>query len=435
MTLQISIVLPTHNRAAILPRTLGALAQQTVAPETYEVILVADGCTDATAAVVGELALPYRLTLLEQPASGAAAARNRGARAATAPLLLFLDDDMEAQPELIAAHLAAHAAQPGGVALGFYPVAARSAPIDLFEISSNQWWDESFVARAQPAYRFTFRDLCTGNVSLPRGLFEELGGFDERFHGKSGEDYELGFRLIERRVRFQFVQAAATLHHDLPTVERSFVRASADGRGHLLMTQQHPELYHALPLSWPIEGAITRTLWRLLWEQRWLAELLARLLRIPLNIASALKLRRTWQRIYGCLHSYAYWRGVRAELGSRAALRRLIQDAPLEPPGFCEIEIDLASELHRLDAILAEQPVDAVRLRYGSTPLGRIAPVIGAEPLRAAHVRDALIQRFSGVLFGLITLEQIEQAQQPLVASPGARFGSRAASPTATVER
>ena len=49
--------------------------------------------------------LPYQLHFIEQPGQGAAAARNLGVAKATAPLILFLDDDMTAAPTLIEAHL------------------------------------------------------------------------------------------------------------------------------------------------------------------------------------------------------------------------------------------------------------------------------------------------------------------------------------------
>jgi len=128
----LSVVVPTHQRRALLLRVLAALDAQALAKDRYEIVVVCDGCTDGTAeaargwaasrpgaspgaapststndagssgrAAPGSLAL----TVIEQPNVGAAAARNRGARAAAGPLLLFLDDDMIADSELLGAHL------------------------------------------------------------------------------------------------------------------------------------------------------------------------------------------------------------------------------------------------------------------------------------------------------------------------------------------
>ncbi|HWP47983.1 MAG TPA: glycosyltransferase family A protein [Candidatus Limnocylindrales bacterium] len=410
MTPRISIIIPTHNRSEMLPRTLGALAKQTTAPEDYEVIVVADGCQDSTSDVVRSLQLPYTLIFVEQPALGAAAARNHGARLATAPLLLFLDDDMEATPELVRAHLTTHTAYPGGVVLGYFPVAVRENITDIFEISVKLWWDKGFQARSQPSHRFTFWDFCTGNVSLPRQLFNDLGGFDERFHGKAGEDYEFGIRLLKRRVRFRFIREAASIHHGELSLERSLQRATAEGQGQSLIVQKHPEVFREFSLSRPVSGPILRPLWYLLWRQPVLATLLAQILRVPLRVARACKFSSLMERIYGCLHSYFYWRGVKRELGSLSALRRLQQDAPLEPITYHEIELDVATDMPRLEAILNENPVDAVRLRYGTIPLGRIAPMIGAEPLRPVHVREALIYQYGTMLLGLYMLDQLEHS-------------------------
>ena len=404
--MQLSIIIPTHNRAATLPRTLQALARQTVASVDYQVILVADGCEDGTAELVRRLTLPYQITLLEQDAVGAATARNRGAAAATAPLLLFLDDDMEALPELIEAHLAAHREHPDSVVLGYFPVATHAQTTDLFELSSALWWADEFKAREQPEHRFTFRDLCSGNFSLPRQLFDRVGGFDDQFGSRAGEDYELGVRLLKQRARLLYARGAASLHHDLPTVRRSFARAQANGRGHVVLIRKHPELFSVLPIGWPPSGSVLRPLWHLLWRQPKLARRIVYVLELLLAVARSAKLRGQWQRLYGCVHGYWYWRGIQQELGSLSSWRRLAQDAPIEPQAFCEIEVDLETDLPYLDKLLQEQPVDAVRVRYGETLLGRVEPVIGAEALRIEHMRRELIYRFGTGLLGSLLLEQ-----------------------------
>src|SRR5687768_9642547 len=101
--MQISVVVPTHNRASLLMSNLNTLSGQTLASDDFEVIVVADGCTDQTIQMLEGLQPPYRLTVLDQtPGRGAAAARNLGASRASADILVFLDDDMEANPQLLA---------------------------------------------------------------------------------------------------------------------------------------------------------------------------------------------------------------------------------------------------------------------------------------------------------------------------------------------
>ena len=116
--IEISVIVPTHNRAELLTRHLRRLTEQSLEPHRFEVIVSADGCTDGTGEAVRGLRVPYGLSLVEKkPGTGAAGARNRGAAMAKAEILLFLDDDMEPKPGLLEAHLEAHRALPHSVVL------------------------------------------------------------------------------------------------------------------------------------------------------------------------------------------------------------------------------------------------------------------------------------------------------------------------------
>src|SRR5438128_1544197 len=91
----ISVVVPTHNRRALLERLVRALEHQEGAPP-YEVVIVddgfADGTADALARLAADAAVPLR-TVLRDLNGGPAAARNAGWEVATAPLVAFTDDD------------------------------------------------------------------------------------------------------------------------------------------------------------------------------------------------------------------------------------------------------------------------------------------------------------------------------------------------------
>lgn len=93
---KISVVIPTCNRRERLRETLLALANQSVEGDQFQVIVVPNGCTDGTAEFIEGLPFPIPVTVLSQAVAGRAKARNAGARAARADIVLFLDDDMEA---------------------------------------------------------------------------------------------------------------------------------------------------------------------------------------------------------------------------------------------------------------------------------------------------------------------------------------------------
>lgn len=108
MTLSVSIVIPTYNRAALLPRALQSALCMTLPGD--EVIVVDDASTDNTAEVAA--AWGDRIRYVRLPHGGAAATRNAGIRLATRPLIAFLDSDDEWCPHKLALQRALMAARP-----------------------------------------------------------------------------------------------------------------------------------------------------------------------------------------------------------------------------------------------------------------------------------------------------------------------------------
>ena len=119
-----AVVVPTYRRPQALERTLRALVSERP-PVPLEIVVSDDGSPEPegaqVAAAVERLAgtlsetpsagdPPVRIRLVRQENAGPAAARNHGARATSAPLLVFLDDDCAPAPGFLAYHLAAHTA-------------------------------------------------------------------------------------------------------------------------------------------------------------------------------------------------------------------------------------------------------------------------------------------------------------------------------------
>jgi GT2 family glycosyltransferase len=412
---RISVIIPTYNRCARLLQTLASLTRQDSAPRLFEVIVVADGCLDDTARRVKDLDVPYALTLLEQAELGAAAARNCGASAAAAPLLLFLDDDMMASPGLVTAHLAAHEANSDSVVLGYFPMPPSTGRADPFHVALKLWWDRRFAELAQPAHRYSFWDLCAGNFSLSQRLLGAVGGFDPGFQRASGEDYDLGMRLLRHGAHFYFSREAFSTHHATASPAKALRRSRQDGYSQVLLAQKYPELFGVLRLRRLSEFSarpLNRPLWRIAWCLPVLADMAAWMLHRTFSICAAVRLIDIAWRIFDGLDGYNFWRGVMAAVGSREGWERLKRSAE-EPAAMHEIEIDLATDVERLDAILNQARPDAVLLRFHERPLGRIPPVAGAEPIRAVHVREALVHHHALPLLGLLVLDSFRAPAQP----------------------
>ena len=169
-----SVVVPSHNRRDQL-NVLAGLARQT-AREAMEVVVVLDGCRDGSANAVRAIAWPFALKVVEQPAGGFAAARNRGALEASHDLLVLLDDDLVPAPSLVSEHAAAAAGGASSVTMGRHPPPAPGdAPLAAL---LRAWWEDHFRRKAQPG-RPWLSDFCSGNSSLSRALLLDAGGFDE----------------------------------------------------------------------------------------------------------------------------------------------------------------------------------------------------------------------------------------------------------------
>jgi glycosyltransferase involved in cell wall biosynthesis len=99
--MDISLVIPTHNQKERLRLVLCGVAQQTLAKECFEVLVVDDGCTDGTREMLGEMRLSNLGIISQRPNQGRNRARNAGIEAAQGELVVFLDGDALPAPDLL----------------------------------------------------------------------------------------------------------------------------------------------------------------------------------------------------------------------------------------------------------------------------------------------------------------------------------------------
>jgi GT2 family glycosyltransferase len=391
---RISVIIPSCNRRHSLERVLQALEAQTAPPASFEVIVALDGSTDGSEELLAGWQSNGRLPGLRffnQENAGQAAARSRGALLARTPLLLFLDDDVVPEASFIAAHLERHAGGEHLAVLGDAPVERRTDE-SLHHLGVWAWWHDTYYTRRQPGGRPGSRDFCSGNVSLRRDDFFAAGGFNPAFRGYGGEDYELGYRLLQRGVRFVCEPRAAARHHHRSSVAGVLRQTRQEAGGDALMARLHPELLPGLRLGSLPQGSY-RYLALLALTLPWLGDLAAALGRLFLPVLEGAKLRRMWLRLFNHLRGYAYWRGVRQEFGSYPALRRFQQQAPPLPVVHLEISGGLPAELPE---VWVEGPA-RLRVTWHGRPLGELeTETFLAGPLHpflAAWLADKLEAR------------------------------------------
>jgi GT2 family glycosyltransferase len=233
-TPEVSVVCSTYQRASRLPPLLAALEQQTLGTDRFEVVIVDNGTTDDTAAVLERLASSTTLDLRVVRVDvnrGPARGRNAGWRAAQAPIIAFTDDDCVPAPGWLEAGLAA--AAPGNVV-----VVGRTKP------NPDQEGNRGPFSRTQDIR--DARHLQTCNIFYARADLEAVGGFDERIAAKGGEDTDLGWRILDRGVLAVFAEDAV-VHHDVsPSSFRAAVREAVTWVDLPRVAKTHPARARAL---------------------------------------------------------------------------------------------------------------------------------------------------------------------------------------------
>ncbi|WP_051633302.1 glycosyltransferase family 2 protein [Thermonema rossianum] len=220
--MKISVIIPTYNGKERLLRCLEALKQQSRLPD--EVIVSIDGSTDATAEALAHWnAAGLPLQWIEAPNGGRAVARNRGARMAQGELLIFLDDDVRLIPQGIAMHEAHHRRFENSILVGatLEEEALLRTDMHRYKAYLSRLWLKPLVAYATQPMPAGKVFLAAANMSMPRQVFEQLGGFDERL--RDAEDYDLGVRAVQAGVPVYFNYDLIAWHDDWITCA-SYIR-------------------------------------------------------------------------------------------------------------------------------------------------------------------------------------------------------------------
>jgi glycosyltransferase involved in cell wall biosynthesis len=233
-----SVLIPSYQRRDTVAAAVESLGQVGYDGK-LEVIVVVDGSTDGTAKRLLAIQAPFPLRVIEQPNRGAAHARNRAAAEARHDILLFLDDDMMCDPDMIAEHarflLAGADAVVGDVLLD------PRSPAGFMSDSNEAW----LLRRGGPLTMF---DVWTGQLSVRRAIFEQLGGFDEAYTNETAfanEDADLGIRLL-RGYDVRHNPAAISYQRYVVGPRELIRRAPLRAAGDVRLARKHPSVIRAL---------------------------------------------------------------------------------------------------------------------------------------------------------------------------------------------
>jgi len=210
---RISLIVATYNRAGPLDRLLTHVQGQTLAHDAFEVVVCVDGSKDRTGEVLEgwKQRAGFSLVTLAQENRGQSVARHRAIERASAQRVAIVDDDMELCPEFLAAHLECAQANPErALVIGKVMPEERWREKPLYEAVRDDAM-QRLHQRLESGEQVPSATAFVGNVSAPRQLYLDVGGFDASL--RLAEDRELGMRLERAGGQLCFAPAAWVIHH------------------------------------------------------------------------------------------------------------------------------------------------------------------------------------------------------------------------------
>lgn len=250
----LSVVVPTFGRTRLCETLLASLStsqQQCGAPTDVWVI---DDSPDTDARELEALCKRYGAHYIWHHGS-VAQKRNLGVKQARYPVVLFVDSDCWATPDLLAAHLRCYQSDPHA-----HPH-AHPKPVAVvgkteFDGPQNWLWQVIELTPYLDAFAIAHHRLQvvwgpTNNLSCRKSVFEQVGGFDEYSPQPiGGEDADLGYRFYRQGYLMDTCPEAVVYHstqtwNTLGQVLQRLVRWS---RGDIYLKQRYwTDLYYDCP--------------------------------------------------------------------------------------------------------------------------------------------------------------------------------------------
>lgn len=204
-------------------RTLRSVAQQTLPPQEWELVVVDNNSTDDTRAVFGRFAAEnpaLDARVVGEPNQGLSWARNRGIAESRAPLIAMIDDDEEINPGFLASYVEFFETHPEAVAAG--------GRIEAVYESERPAWMSCHTERPVAGILDRGRSIAPfrkgypggGNMAFRREVFDACGLFDTGL-GRTGEELTGGeekdmFRRITARGAGVYYVPGAVVRHIIP---------------------------------------------------------------------------------------------------------------------------------------------------------------------------------------------------------------------------
>ena len=315
-----SIVVPTFQRRNVVCDTVRAISQ-TRYSGSVELIVVVDGSTDGTLEALRSIACPFPIRIVGQQNEGASRARNRGAAQAVHDVILFLDDDMIAEPDLVQEHGRLYL-QGVDAVIGDVTIHPGSPPGFLPHSVARG------VASSPVRTPLTPFDILTGQLSVRRSEFRRLGGFDPALTSRSAfgnEDADFGIRLLAQ-CDVRYCRNAKSRQLYVVTPRQYMQRAARAATADLEFARKHPEfaerLFELKGATRPLTRFVYWPLSRIPFMADWLGAVAVRLAERAQK--TPFRTNRVLARFFSGARATLYWSALRARGWPRTSRHVLV---------------------------------------------------------------------------------------------------------------
>jgi cellulose synthase/poly-beta-1,6-N-acetylglucosamine synthase-like glycosyltransferase len=228
--IRFSVVVPAFNAQISLAGCLKALQEQSIPPSDYEVIVVDDGSMDDASKIAGG----FDVTYIRQTHRGPAAARNRGVSEAAGEIVLFTDADCVPDRNWI--HEMVLPFEDASV------VGVKGAYRTQQRRLAARFAQAEFEDRYDRLERHGSIDMVdTYSAAYKRNLFQEMGGFDERFTSANNEDTDFSYRLARAGHTLVFTRKAFVYHTHPDTLGKYLRLKFWRGYWRMVVYRRYPE--------------------------------------------------------------------------------------------------------------------------------------------------------------------------------------------------
>ena len=208
----ISVVIPTFKRQQSLKKLLDCLCKQTFPSEKREVVVVDDQSGEDFSKINKAYSQELNLTIIESKTKGRPGARNTGVQTAKGKIIVFIDDDVIINNEFLQYHYEAHINQN---CLIVGRLVAGDSNEHLWTVVTNHRLTYHDKHTGINPDNLPFYTVTTGNLSVSKKMFQELGGFDEvSFQKFAGEDFDFGKRCVDQKGCIMYQPLSIATHFE-----------------------------------------------------------------------------------------------------------------------------------------------------------------------------------------------------------------------------